>query len=168
MSGDCSLRMGYGFCILVLLIMIEIGFSATAITFITPASKCTGGAGSLSLPAWILIGGIIGCVMNGLFLLWYCIRSLFYASNGRSQTDELFGCFVCCICGTPIGTIIILSILFRFAWVIAGALLVANISTECKTEFQDLFNMSIVFFFVMAASLFAKFIVVSKKCPCDA
>ena len=167
-NTDCSVRMTCGFILLVLLEMVELGFCIFAGTYLNLASECSGNAGSLKLPAWIFVGSLIGFIMNALFLTWYCMRAIFYASNGKSSTDDLFGLFICCVCGTPIGILIVLSVLFRFVWIVLGALIILNVPEECKTQYPNLFSVASSFFFIMAASFFAKFIVVSKKCPCDA
>lgn len=166
-DGDCSVRMTCGLFLLFFLIIVELGFCIFSGTFLNLASECVGNAGILTLPTWIFVGSFIGLLMNILFLMWYCVRSIFYASNGRSTTDDLFGLFVCCVCGAPVGILIVFSMIFRFIWIVLGALIVLNVPEECKTKYPELFSVGSSFFFIMAASFFAKLVVVTKKCPCD-
>lgn len=132
----------------------------------------SGNARDLTLPIWIFVGGLVGFIFGMVFLCIYFMD--FALCNGEcgtrrhDVTDELCALFFCCVCAMPAGVAIIGAFLFRIAWFICGLLLYSNLNQMCKTEFAPLANLGIVMFVAMAASSLAKFLVVSKRCPCDA
>lgn len=153
-----------GFIILALLEFFELGVFITGAVYLNSPVNCVGGAGHVSLPTWLFVGGLVGFIFNMIFMCFYMINHVLCESGSREPIDEICTTFFCCVVGAPVAIFLVVSLMFRLAWFIVGLFLYGNLPEMCKNDLNSLFSLGIVFFVAMVASSVAKLMVVSKKC----
>lgn len=166
-SGDRSrAACGYGILFIIgifELVVLIIG----AISYGGQANiDCDGSVKSITLPLWLMIGGIIGFCMNTLYLCLYtpsvCCDE--FCDNGRS--DTLGGMVVCMITGPPLIIMLLTAVFFRIAWFVVGCIELGSVPAVCNVEHDSLKILAIFYLVSMVISTFGKMIVSMSVCPC--
>lgn len=114
---------------LILFLLFEISLMITGIVLTPNGKECIGGAGSVTLPFWLFVNGIVGSILSIIIIAYYATRICHcYTEESRSICGAIprefkSACFW-------ISNLI--PLLFRLSWLIVAIVLLSGTSTECS------------------------------------
>lgn len=158
---------GYGILFIVGLFELIV-FILGAINYGGDANKtCVGSVANLTLPLWMLIGGIIGAIINSLYL---CLYTPSVCCDDQTccglSDDRMGGLLMCLFTGPVVACFFFLGVAFRFAWFIIGCVILSSVAIQCTLQYEGLKILGIFYLVSMVLSSIGKLLVSLSVCPC--